>query len=418
MALSEPDHGVWFHGVVFVCAAALSLSGLKAAAQDATFVPALDARVGPARDSFAAHWSSDKLLRPAPGVSVEPVYYGEVFTNAHGGKSTNDATRHLGLLDLPLTVNFEELGAPVSGRFFLLAQHTYGQGLTEEFVGDAQVLSNIDPFANITQVSQYWWETSLLDGALRWRLGKQDVNTDFLLMPSASDFIHSAFGLSPSAGLPSYPDPGMATVLLAELTESTTAKVGVWDALGDGGTWGVSGNDVVLSLAELECRYSLARGRLPGTIALGAVHISSGVAGGERVPTGYGGYVQLEQWVFVEPMRRDDDSGPRQGLTVFAQYALSQYRGTLPFLAIPEDAVMGVTCIGLLPGRDEDVCGAGIAWARLDRGGTRHETAMEVFYKVQVTESMSLQPDLQYIFTPSGLYPDALVFGLRVQQEF
>ena len=31
---------------------------------------------------------------------------------------------------------------------------------------------------------------------------------------------------------------------------------------------------------------------------------------------------------------------------------------------------------------------------------------------------MSIQPDIQYIATPSGIYPDALVVGMRFQLAF
>jgi hypothetical protein len=36
-------------------------------------------------------------------------------------------------------------------------------------------------------------------------------------------------------------------------------------------------------------------------------------------------------------------------------------------------------------------------------------------YRVQLSPRMSLQPDIQYIATPSGIYRDALVVGTRMQ---
>ena len=61
---------------------------------------------------------------------------------------------------------------------------------------------------------------------------------------------------------------------------------------------------------------------------------------------------------------------------------------------------------------------AGVAWARLNRSGTRQETAVEVFYKAAITPWLSIQPDLQYIASPSGIYRDALAVGLRFQVTF
>ncbi len=51
----------------------------------------------------------------------------------------------------------------LTGTFFLPAQNTHGEGLTEQFVGDTQVISNIDSSENIMQVSEYWWEFSSAD---------------------------------------------------------------------------------------------------------------------------------------------------------------------------------------------------------------------------------------------------------------
>ena len=231
----------------------------------------------------------DPSHRAECGISVKPVYIGEVFTNTRGGISTDEATRYQALLDLPLTLDLEKLDVPVPGTFFLLAQNTHGRGLTEDFVGDAQVLSNIDSFDNIMQVSEYWWEFGLCDDDVVVRLGKQDLNTEFLLMQSASDFIHSSFGLTPAAEVPSYPNPSMAAVLLANLTPSLRLKVGIWDTVVDGGTWGFSGNNVKLSIGELEYDYAVSDGRLPGTLALGIAyssagrHVKGGVSIGSRV---------------------------------------------------------------------------------------------------------------------------------------
>ena len=94
------------------------------------------------------------LLCPDCGVCLKPVYYGEVFTNTRGGISTRRATQYEALLDLRLNLDFAKMQLPPLGRFFLLGQNTHGRGLTENFVGDTQVLSNIDSFDNIMQVSE------------------------------------------------------------------------------------------------------------------------------------------------------------------------------------------------------------------------------------------------------------------------
>lgn len=365
----------------------------------------------------AADSATERLFRPVlhseSGMKLEPVYYGEVLTNTRGGLSTNDATKFAGLLDLAATFDFDAMQLPLPGRFFLLGQNSHGRGLTESFVGDTQTVSNIDSFDNIMQVSEYWWEFPLFDQNVAVRLGKQDVNTEFLVMDSASDFIQSSFGLSPSAGFPSYPAPSMAAVLLADFTDSMTLKIGIWDALADGGSWGFSGNDVTLTFGELEYQYALDNGQLPGALDLGIGYQSDGeVSPGEFLASGYGYYIQIEQLVFRENPSCEEDM---QGLGVFCSYFPRFANGPIPTSSIETAFVCGAVCRGLIPHRDQDVVGAGYAWAGLKQGGTNEETVIEVFYKTQLNSRMMLQPDLQYVASPSGIHPDALAVGLRVE---
>ena len=129
------------------------------------------------------------ILHSQCGITLEPIYYSELFTNTRGGLSTNDATKYNALLDLAITFDFNAMKVPLPGRFFLLGQNTHGRGLTENFVGDTQTVSNIDSFDNIMQVSEYWWEFSLFDENVAVRLGKQDLNTEFLVMDLASEWV-------------------------------------------------------------------------------------------------------------------------------------------------------------------------------------------------------------------------------------
>lgn len=395
------------HGIPLV----LALSVTQAAPQEWCSEVAVEPL-----SAFDTYSVSRPLLDPSEwsdcGMRLEPVYIGEVFSNTRGG--IKRGTRYEALLDLPVTLDFQKMQLPLPGRFFLLGQNTHGRGLTQDLVGDAQVVSNIDSFDNVMQVSEYWWEFDLFNDDVVIRLGKQDLNTEFLLMPSASDFIHSSFGLSPSAGLPSYPAPSMAAVMLAELGETLQLKVGIWDGLADGGSWGFSGNDVTLNIAELEYKYALAGGSLPGVLDLGIAYASAGDVTGQRFPSAYGYYIQLEQLVFRESSCEESN----EGLGIFCSTFPRFFNGDFPISVIQSNFVLGLVYTGLISGRDNDVAGVGVAWARLDQGGTNQETAVEAFYKARITPSLSIQPDVQYIATPSGIHPDALVFGMRFQKDY
>ena len=225
-------------------------------------------------DETGSRWNG-ALREQVHGISVAPAYYGELFTNTRGGISTNDATQYQALLDLPVTFDFEQMQVPLAGKFFLLAQNTHGRGLTDNFVGDTQVISNIDSFRNITRISEYWWEFDMLSEAVTVRLGKQDINDEFLLIDLAADFIQSSFGLSPSTAFPTYPDQSMGAVVLLQLSESWRLKAGAWDVFAPGGGWGFS-----------EQRFGAGDRRVRANLCVGRCHPSRYVRPGRCLRAG------------------------------------------------------------------------------------------------------------------------------------
>jgi len=353
-----------------------------------------------------------QVERRSDFLSIAPIYYGEMFTNARGGKSTKDATRYQGLLDLEFRLDLENSDVRLPGNFFLLAQNTHGRGLTQDFIGDTQVISNIDSFDNIMQVSEYWWETQCFADDVTLRLGKQDMNTEFQRIEAADPFIHSTFGLSPSTAFPTYPDQALGAVAILQLRDALQLKVGAWSAFARGSTWGYSQSDSYLVISELERRYAFLQSALPGIVAVGALYESEGQIDGQPVSPVREYYFQWEQAVYREaPWDQESD----QGIAVFAGYYPRITGEDIILESIGDSAVAGLTYTGLLRGRDEDVFGMGVAWAELYQGGTNEEMVTEVFYRATWKSRLSIQPDLQYIASPSGIFKDALAFGMRVE---
>lgn len=347
------------------------------------------------------------------GIAVSPVYYGEVFTNAHGGIATNGSTQYEGLLDLTVDLDFEKMKLGIPGRASILFQNTHGRSL-DAYVGATQVISNIDSFNNIAQISEIWWEVGLYDSGVTMRVGKQDISNLFITMDAAGDFINSAFGLSPSAGLPSFPTPSPAIVFMTEVNSDLSLRVGGWDAYRSNANGLFSDNNSALFIGELEYRYQSPFRQLPGKFTAGVTYQTTGSVPAGTIPRAIGYYFQIEQLLFREAGSTDDQP---QGLTVFAQHFPTNTYGRSPFPLIPHDALAGFAYTGLIRGRDQDVTGAGAGWVDLDQGGTDSEIMVEVFYKAQINDTLSIQPDLQYITTPSGIYPDAFVAGLRFQLD-
>jgi porin len=146
-----------------------------------------------------------------------------------------------------------------------------------------------------------------------------------------------------------------------------------------------------------------------------------------------------------EGHRNRDPAQPSgdQGLGVFLR--LSGSPGDRNQVAFYADG--GLTYKGLLPGRDDDVLGLGLAYARISGSATDRdrdarllgnpnqpvrdfEAAIELTYRAPLTPWWTVQPDLQYIIHPGGnianpnapsngrSIPDALVGGVRTTIAF
>jgi carbohydrate-selective porin OprB len=291
----------------------------------------------------------------------------------------------------------------------MLFQQTHGRGLSTDFVGDAQIVSTIDSFDNITQVSEYWWETPLVDDFLTLRLGKQDVNGEFHLTEIAADLVHSAYGIPPTLPAPTYPHNSMGAVLIAKLSEPLAAKAGIWDGFPDGGTWGFSGTGITYTIVELERTHTLL-GELPGVFDIGFSHLSAiDVIPDEFTPEQYTIYCDFEQALYREDL---SDEKNEQGLACFTRYGTVYPQADVDF---KDYFSAGLVYKGLLDGRDEDLIGAGVNHLRHNLGGTGTETATEVFYKAHVNPWATVQPVFQFISSPSGIYRDSIVAGVRFQ---
>lgn len=106
-----------------------------------------------------------------------------------------------------------------------------------------------------------------------------------------------------------------------------------------------------------------------------------------------------------------------QGLIAFAACYPRFHEGERFEESIGTTAMIGLIERRLLPNHDRGVLRLGFSGARWFQGGTGRELVDEWFYRAELTPRASLQPDLQYIRSPSGIHLDALVAGLRLQMD-
>ena len=353
------------------------------------------------------------FLHGRGGLSVEYTYIGEVFTNMRGGVNTRDAVEYLGLFDLALTADLDEMCLIPGGTVFILAEDLHGRAISGPHAGDFQLASNIDGEREFTQVSEFWWERGLLDDLVAFRLGKQDANAVFGVVDLGGDFVNSSFGMAPNILMPAWPDPAMGVILFFKPNEKRSFKVGVFDGAATGGSWGFSGTGTTSTIGELKTEWGLGCDRLHGDFHVGLWYHSDqfdDLSGGGTFTGNHGVYLGLGQMLFREcPCDEEND----QGLGVFAQYGWAPEDRN----ETPHYISAGLVYKGLLSCRDDDTIGLGVAHVIFSDRLTNQEdeTAIEFFYKVQVSSHIVMQPDFQFIASPSGQHRDAFVFGLRFE---
>jgi porin len=349
---------------------------------------------------------ADARENETPGVIVETLYQGEIFSDLRGGASEGSGAHYLGLLDIVAIAETEKLGLWPGGRLLLYAQDGHGRSITESHVGDLQTLSNIDA-GDFTQISEVWYEQAFFRGGFRLKVGKQDANADFGASDYTGNFLNSSFGLIPTVAIPTYPEGAPGAAAFVRPVRGVQAGIGAYHAAGD-----------PIGVGELQWRPGWFGGRNPGAYRIGYWRIQAKHE--EVLPeedprvfaANHGAYLHIDQWVLGERAVR----GEPQGLAFSAQFGwapgdrneVSRYLGG------------ALTYSGLIPGRNADVTGLGVARAgfcnRVQTQESRGaETAMELFYRFQAADWFALQTDAQYILSPNGDCPDALALGLRFE---
>ncbi len=257
------------------------------------------------------------------GINLEMTYKGESFSNLRGGLNTSGASEYRDLFDIILTADAEKFGLG-PGSIFVNGQIGNGAGITDEHVGDAQTLSNLDS-CDFFQISEYWIEQFFFDRQLRVKVGKQDSNVDFVAVDYGEVFIGSSFAVIPTIPMPTFCDPGLGVAAFWEPEDWISLGIGYYEGSPKGSTSGFNtafGNHGgSFTIGELALKTSFgAQKDLPGTYRFGGwYHSSDFEEVGDEADTdvfagNHGFYLAFDQMLYHE--QNDSD----QGLGTFFQF--------------------------------------------------------------------------------------------------
>ncbi|HUN44950.1 MAG TPA: carbohydrate porin [Stellaceae bacterium] len=422
------------------------------------------------RDVLTGDWGGLRSTLEDHGLRLGAIETSEVLGNPTGG--VRRGAIYEGRLEMDFDLDLEKSVGWTGATLHANAYQIHGRGLSANDLGNNILTASNIEAARTTRLFDLWLQQQLLDDMVSVRVGQLAADDEFFTSLYGANFVNSTFGWPailasnlPSGG-PAYPLAAPGLRIKVSPTDQWSFQTAVFD--GDPAGPG-SGNPqlrdasgtafrlddhpfVISELAYAINQQKDAAG-LPGTYKLGAWYhdgsfadqrfdssglslanpASSGVAATHRGD--YGFYALLDQMVWREPEAAD------QGLGIFLRLAGNPAdRNLVDFYG---DG--GVTYKGLLPDRPDDVIGLGVAYANisdaarsLDKDSAAFgmsrpvrdfEAAIELTYSAQIMPWWTLQPDLQYIFHPTGggapasapqgpAIGDALVLGLRTTVKF
>jgi len=346
-------------------------------------------------------------------LELEHVYIGEMFSNLSGGVYNKKGKEYFGNLNISLMLDSGKAGLWKGTSLVVFLQNTHGKGITENYVGDLQVLSNIDA-PEFSQVSEYYICQCLWEDRLKIKLGKQDSNVDFNIVECAGDFINSSFGSMPNVPLPKYPDGSLGAAVLMSISDRIGLSAGLFDGAGRGESWGfdtVFGSEAV-SFSMLEGKLSYSP-ETQGFFKLGLWHHGGTYKSFKRSSTKsslIGAYLIVEQGIM------GNSKSQEPCINAFLQYSYSDK----DISEIPAYFGAGLTASKFIPKRPDDSIGIGFAAAAFnpDLAGMKDETSIEIYYYATIRDWFIVQPDIQYILNPGGTGKNAFVTGVRFYLVF
>lgn len=368
-------------------------------------------------DYATGKYFGERPLLENHGVSIDAGMLYSPFMKTSGGANGEASEKGYSLFHLGVTVDTKKAGLWEGGKFFMLYQRKAGMGLSggDNAMGDYFGFDGWN-MPEVNQISEYWYQQKFFNDKLRFKFGKQDSNTDFGYLNSGWDFMNVAFSVNPTTPLPSFPNPPLGFVTAISPKEWLTLKDGIY-----------SQNGNPFNITELEIKPTIKK--MPGRYILGAWEASNSnginTAAGMN-PDGstyynnfnrnFGAYAEFEQMVYKE---KKDDDNDMQGLIVFGQFGISPSNKN----DLSRYVGGGLHYLGPIPKRDKDMVGIAVGSGsfapRLGDVGSGcnsrvgSETVIEAFYRLQLNRWFYLQPDVQFIMNPGGMYPNSVAMGIR-----
>jgi porin len=423
-----------------VAAAWICLAGSAAAEKPDEEVKAIAPAASAGSDNKVAAAAFEKVHdRTAPravedsaaAIDLSVVYTAEVLRNSRGGQRR---AHYLDNLDVTVTVDAERAFGWQGATLFAYGLYNNGEPFSDDLVGAAQGVSNIETGVGAVRLYEAWIEQRFASDRASVKLGLYDLNSEFDAIEAAALFINPSHGIGPDFsqsgrnGPSIFPVTSLALRGDYKLADRWFVRAAILDA--------VPGNPDRPKRTVLQ---------LDGEGALGVVELNY-LDDRTKAAVGYWRYTgRFETFAptsEAEPAQRRGNDG----LYAFVERRLTRERvddaqGLAGWLRmgfaseklnpIGRYVSTGLSYTGPFKGRDEDQVGVALGLAEFgapfrrssalaSNPLNRREVIIEATYRARLTRWLTLQPDVQYVINP-GAEPataNALVLGLRAEIGF
>jgi len=374
--------------------------------------------------SLPMHVAATESPDGNPPLLLEAVYTGEAWRNVSGGVR-EDGT-YIDNIDVIATLDAERAWSWTGTTFLVSGLHNNRPTLSDRIVGDIQTVSNIDT-DGATRLYEAWVERAFDAGAIK--LGLIDLNSELDVNETGALFINSSHGIGPDFsqvgenGPSIFPITGLGAVTRWDYSESVQVRLAAFEGtVGDPThprrtTVDLEGDEGSLLVAEVTVHPTDANRSILGVWR--HTGRSTDFADEELVRrTESLGFYALTEGTLMERGEGSLAGFLRVGVADSDVHQISRYIGagivwSGPLLASAEREEQ----LGLSVGNVTNGDAFRHAQADLGLAYERHETAIELTYRMQALPWLALQPDLQYIINP-GTDPtlnDAWAVGLRFE---
>lgn len=390
-------------------------------------------------------------------------YLSQLSYNAGGGYNHDKQASYIDQFSLTFSQDLQALtGIPDAAIEGNIVNRNHDNNLTRDRLQDPRVgLTDLSQESfggqSITRLGWLTFSRSFLDRRLQWRIGMMNKVQDFdQIIPCDFQTLTLCGGKSAnSLTWYNWNVHYWGTTLQYKLTDGLTLKGGVMEqnpsapSRSHAWSWSTKGSKGFLLPMELELKTH-AVNQLPGVYNLGVLFTNArqsdlyeGVSGGPGAsdPQGYRSHDRT--WFlytgFNQQVTRHADDINR-GLSVFYSLGLGDQRSNY----LHWSTSTGIRYRGLFDARPDDWLGLGVSVVKLSdrykdnqrylnqingvsdyhdpsyRPVPGHSVTAELYYRVNVTPWLQLQPGLQYWHHPAGVSEtqDAWVTALKTVVAF